>query len=137
MLSACSAQSLESEVEPYLDYLGGDASAESITLPADLYEDSESVEFLGKEGTVSYAQSLGNSFLDDYTVDELTWESNDKVTHEEYDQFMEVANEYFGYEYEEVEVLSDPCQRWEDSKSEYMVTASYQGGNIRIAWQLE
>lgn len=135
LLAGCTTSELASEVDPYIKYLGGPAS-EDVKLPEDLYENADSVMFLGMEGTVSFAQSLGGYFLDEDTVDELTWELNDTVTHDEYDRFIAKCNQFFGHEAEEVEVLSDPCQRWNDEAADCMVTASYETGKIEIAWQL-
>lgn len=135
LITGCSTGNLDSEVEPYLDYLGGTAG-ETVTLPSELYEDVDTVSFLGREGAVSYAQSMGAAFMGEETTDELTWESNDTVTHDEYEAFVRSANEYFGYEAEEEEVLGDPCYRWNETEVDCMVTASYDSGHIKIAWQL-
>ena len=135
LITGCSSGSMNSEVEPYLDYLGG-AAGETVTLPTELYKDIDTVSFLGREGTVSYAQSIGAAFMGDETTDELTWESNDTVTHEEFEAFVNNANGYFGYEAEEEEVLGDPCYRWDETEPGCMVTASYDSGHIKVAWQL-
>ena len=134
-LTACAAN-LTDEVKPYLEYLGGSTSSSEITLPKDLYDDQNTVSFAGMEGSVEMGQSLGGYFTHEQEVDELTWTSNNKVTHEEFEGFKKNIDKYYGFEAEEVEVLGKPSYRWEGDDVGCMVTASYDNGHAKVEFQI-
>lgn len=134
-LTACAAN-LTDEVKPYLEYLGGSTSSSEITLPKDLYDDRNTVSFAGMEGSVEMGQSMGGYFMHKQEVDELTWTSNNKVTHEEFEGFKKNIDKYYGFEAEEVEVLGKPSYRWEGDDVGCMVTASYDNGHAKVEFQI-
>lgn len=134
-LCACGGPDLKDEVKPYMDYLGG--SKATIKLPTDLYDDKETVSFAGREGSIEFDQSFGSYFMDEDKVDEIVWTSNDKVTHEQFEDFKKSIDKYYGFEAEEVKVFGTPAYRWEGDEVGCMVTASYDNGHAEVQFQLE
>ena len=135
-LSGCSGSDadLTDEVKPYLEYLGG--TSVEIDLPEDLYNDKDSVSFAGKEGSIEMGQSVGAHFLHLSYADELTWTSNDTVTHDEFEKYKKNIDKYYGFEAEEVKVSNRDCYRWEGDEVGCMVTASYSSGHAKVEFQI-
>lgn len=125
----------KSEVEPYLAYLG--TNENDITLPEDLYYDRETVTFAGKEGSIYYEKSILGVMDEIDFADQLEWESNDTVTHEEFERFVKNIDKYFGYE---ATVKDDGVYGWKIDESstnyETYVEATYSNGHAIVDFRM-
>ena len=85
-------------IVPYLKYIGEHYEAgEKISLPSDLYNNIEDVEFMGMRGKIEFG-TTATSKKDDYYVRYCSWESFDGFSEEEFQSIAEDLNNYFGCE---------------------------------------
>ena len=120
-------------VNEYIHYLGKSNSDEGISLPKDLYEKTDEVVFMGREGTVEYGVSLAMRLhYKGDIADELIWTMNERVDdQDEFMKYVAMANEYFGHEAEEKPV----GHQWKDRHNNCIVTASYDYGEVSFSWR--
>ncbi len=76
----------------YLEYLDTIVpEGEKLAIESDLYDNMESVEIMGKHGTIDYSwNDVGRVYL-------FTWTSNEDFTEKEYISFAKKLNKYFGH----------------------------------------
>lgn len=137
----------KSNILPYLEYIGKRYEAgEKVSLPSDLYESIDNVEFMGLKGSIKYG-TTAISKKDDYSVRYCSWTSIDGFSEEEFQAFVNTLNDYFGYE-------ADADSRnystghthryyWLDTYSGFFATYGHglfmyhADGNIEILWANE
>lgn len=80
-----------SNITPYLEIIPCevDKTTGKILLPSDLYQNKDTVEFLGIMGSVTYRKN------DSGTVNKVIWQSHDFFTFDEHQEFVPLLEEVF------------------------------------------
>lgn len=83
-------------IDPYLEYVGKHYEAGSkISLPSDLYNNIENVEFMGMRGEIDYGTSATTK-NQDYYVRYCSWTSLEGFSEEEFQEIAKDLENFFG-----------------------------------------
>lgn len=121
-------------LQPYMDLLGTYTEENHVNISPKAYENSGNVYFMGEIGSVS------NGFADGdlYCIRLLDWESNEKKSKSEYEDFIYTINDYMGYSGVLRTDLSDDYNGsgyiWLDDYDPIVVIAFYKNNRIVIRW---
>lgn len=121
-------------LQPYMDLLGVYTEDDYVDISPKAYENSGNVYFMGEIGSVS------NGFVDGdpYYIRLLDWESNEKKSKNEYEDFIDTINDYMGYSgVLQTDLSSDYSGGgyvWLDDYNPISVIAFYKNNRIVIRW---
>lgn len=125
-------------LEPYLADLGykikdDEKGGTEISLGGseEYIANMSNVYIMGKSGEVSHGLTTPNTY-----IDIMDWISNNTVSNNEFKQFMECLNIYFGEQYviKSYDFLSDETYVWYDKENDSIVCAWYANKQIHIRW---
>lgn len=121
-------------LQPYMDLLGTYTEDDHVNISPKAYENSENVYFMGEMGSVSNGFADGDS----YCIRLLDWESNEKKSKSEYEDFIYTINDYMGYSGVLRTDLSDDYNGsgyiWLDDYDPISVIVFYKNNRIIIRW---
>ena len=121
-------------LQPYMDLLGVYTEDDYVNISPKAYENSGNIYFMGEIGSVSNGFADG----DPYCIRLLDWESNEKKSKSEYEDFIYTINDYMGYSGVLRTDLSDDYNGsgyiWLDDYDPIVVIAFYKNNRIVIRW---
>lgn len=121
-------------LQPYMDLLGVYTEDDYVDISPKAYENSGNVYFMGETGSVSNGFADG----DPYCIRLLDWESNEKKSKSEYEDFIYTINDYMGYSGVLRTDLSSDYNGsgyvWLDDYDPISVIAFYKNNRIIIRW---
>lgn len=121
-------------LQPYMDLLGVYTEDDYVDISPKAYENSGNVYFMGEKGSVSNGFADG----DPYYIRLLDWESNEKKSKSEYEDFIYTINDYMGYSGVLRTDLSSDYDGsgyvWLDDYDPIVVIAFYKNNRIVIRW---
>lgn len=123
-------------LKPYLDLIGKETNNGNIDVDNAFLDNISNVKLMGYSGTVSHRMTAVSSTQ----IRVMKWISNDVVTENEFDNFINSLNAFFGssYDFKSYNNISDESYQWDDYDRLCYVIAFYnEEQKMEVTWYLD
>lgn len=128
-------QQSKDNLKPYFDVLGIDTEDDGLAVSQEFLDNISAIELMGYSGSIEH----GYSDITGNTIDIMEWVSNTEITGEDYENFIQSMNRYFGSEatLKSYDNLSEETYHWVDYDELCMAFCWNENGKVYMRWYLE
>jgi len=125
----------QQNIAPYLEVMGADITNGNPPVSQEFIDNLNSVEIMGYVGSVEHGYNIydGRTY-----IELLTWESNKSTTDDDFFDFMDLLDEYFGQESVLVSYdhIDDEIYGWVEPSKQFSMITYFDNGKIYLQWDV-